>query len=62
MTRVRSADEQMLRRSAVRIGVQTGAAVAVTLSAPAAPDVVPYPTVTGPLGDHLRELQKGVEP
>ncbi|SDK37693.1 Serine/threonine protein kinase [Arthrobacter sp. ok362] len=39
-----------------------GATVAVTLSAPAAPDVVPYPTVTGPLGDHLKDLQKGVEP
>jgi hypothetical protein len=38
------------------------ATIAVALSAPAAPDVVPYPTVTGPLGDHLRELQKGVEP
>ncbi|WP_026537842.1 serine/threonine-protein kinase [Arthrobacter sp. 9MFCol3.1] len=39
------------------------ASIAVALSAPAAPDVVPYPTtVTGPLGDHLRELQKGVEP
>ncbi len=39
-----------------------GATVALTLSAPAAPDVVPYPTVTGPLGDHLKDLQKGVEP
>lgn len=38
------------------------ATVAVTLSVPAAPDVVPYPTVTGPLGDHLKNLQKGVEP
>ncbi|MFE4230512.1 serine/threonine-protein kinase [Arthrobacter sp. NPDC056886] len=38
------------------------ATVALTLSAPAAPDVVPYPTVTGPLGDHLKDLQKGVEP
>ena len=39
-----------------------GAAIAVTLSAPASIDVVPYPTVTGPLGDHLKDLQKSVEP
>ena len=39
-----------------------GVTIAVTLSAPAAPDVVPYPTVTGPLGDHLQELQRSVEP
>jgi hypothetical protein len=38
-----------------------GAAVAVALSTPATPDVV-YPTVTGTLGDHLKELQKSVEP
>ena len=39
-------------------------ATALTLSlAPASPpDVVPYPTVTGPLGDHLKELQESVEP
>ena len=29
---------------------------------PRAPDVVPYPAVTGPLGDHLKDLQKSVEP
>ncbi|MFF2244625.1 serine/threonine-protein kinase [Arthrobacter sp. NPDC058130] len=39
-----------------------GVTIAVPLSAPAAPDVVPYPTVTGPLGDHLKDLQKSVEP
>ena len=39
-----------------------GAVVAVTLSAPAEPDVVPYPTVTGLLGDHLKDLQKSVDP
>ena len=47
---------------AVLAVLAVGATVAVTLSAPAAPDVVPYPTVTGPLGDHLKDLQKGVEP
>ena len=39
-----------------------GATIAVTLSAPAAPDIVPYPTVPGPLGDHLQDLQRSVEP
>jgi hypothetical protein len=52
--------------TAVVLGVLAvgAAASALTLSlAPgAAPDVVPYPTVTGSLGDHLRELQESVEP
>ena len=47
---------------AVLAVLAVGATVALTLSAPAAPDVVPYPAVTGPLGDHLKDLQKGVEP
>jgi hypothetical protein len=34
----------------------------VSLSAQSTPDVVPYPTVTGVLGDHLEELQKSVQP
>jgi serine/threonine protein kinase len=38
------------------------AAVLASLSAQSAPDVVPYPTVTGVLGEHLEELQKSVEP
>jgi serine/threonine protein kinase len=38
------------------------AAVLASLSAQSTPDVVPYPTVTGILGDHLEELQKSVEP
>ncbi|RKO19365.1 serine/threonine protein kinase [Pseudarthrobacter phenanthrenivorans] len=38
------------------------AAVFLTLSAQSTPDVVPYPTVTGALGEHLEELQKSVEP
>ncbi len=37
-------------------------AVLASLSAQSAPDVVPYPTVTGVLGEHLEELQKSVEP
>ena len=37
-------------------------AFAVAVAPPAAPAVVPYPTVTGPLGEHLKELQKSVEP
>ncbi|GGH90245.1 serine/threonine-protein kinase [Arthrobacter liuii] len=39
------------------------AAAAVMMSISARPaDVVPYPTVTGVLGDHLQELQKSVAP
>jgi serine/threonine protein kinase len=39
------------------------AAIGVAIAAPAVPAaVVPYPTVTGPLGEHLKELQKSVEP
>ncbi|MCY1675532.1 serine/threonine-protein kinase [Pseudarthrobacter sp. SL88] len=38
------------------------AAVIMTLSTQSPADVVPYPTVTGELGDHLKELQKSVEP
>ena len=41
-----------------------GAAVSVSasLSPEFAPAVVPYPTVTGTLGEHIQELQKSVEP
>lgn len=41
-----------------------GAAAAVTVagSSPEAPVVVPYPTVSGDLGNHLEQLQKSVEP
>ncbi|PNI07896.1 serine/threonine protein kinase [Arthrobacter sp. AFG7.2] len=38
------------------------AAVLMTLSFQSPPDVVPYPTVSGVLGEHLEELQKSVEP
>lgn len=50
---------------AVVLGVVViaAAAAAVMMSISARPaDVVPYPTVTGVLGDHLQELQKSVEP
>ncbi|MGO4236581.1 serine/threonine-protein kinase [Pseudarthrobacter sp. YAF2] len=43
--------------------VVAAAAAAVLVSVSARPtDVVPYPTVTGTLGDHLKELQKSVAP
>jgi serine/threonine protein kinase len=43
--------------------VIAAAVAAVMMSISARPaDVVPYPTVTGVLGDHLQELQKSVEP
>jgi serine/threonine protein kinase len=38
------------------------AAVWMTLNAQSPADVVPYPEVSGVLGDHLEELQKSVEP
>lgn len=38
------------------------AALTVVLSPESAADVVPYPSVSGTLGDHLQELQKSVEP
>lgn len=58
------------RRRRLRIGaalataVLLGGAAAVTVAAnsPEKPDVVPYPSVSGTLGDHLVELQRSVEP
>jgi serine/threonine protein kinase len=38
------------------------AVVTVAANSPEKPDVVPYPTVSGTLGDHLVELQRSVEP
>jgi serine/threonine protein kinase len=38
------------------------AAVVISLSLPRTPDVVPYPTVSGTLGEHLEQLQKSVQP
>ena len=49
--------------SVALLAVVTGAvAAAVALAAPEPPAVVPYPAVTGDLGQHLQELQKSVEP
>ena len=44
--------------------VLAGAAAALTLVLPpeSAADVVPYPSVSGTLGEHLQELQTSVEP
>ncbi|MGZ4663257.1 MAG: serine/threonine-protein kinase, partial [Arthrobacter sp.] len=38
------------------------AALTAAGSQQSTPDVVPYPMVTGPLGDHLQKLQQSVEP
>jgi len=38
------------------------AALTASLSKQSTSDVVPYPTVTGTLGDHLKDLQKSVQP
>ena len=49
--------------SVALLAVVTGAvAGTVALTAPEPPAVVPYPAVTGDLGQHLQELQKSVEP
>jgi serine/threonine protein kinase len=44
--------------------VLAGAAAALTLALPpeSTADVVPYPSVSGTLGEHLQELQKSVDP
>jgi serine/threonine protein kinase len=47
---------------AVLGGLAVAATVVPSLVAPEAPAVVPYPTVTGTLGEHLAELQKSVQP
>ncbi|MBT2530895.1 serine/threonine protein kinase [Arthrobacter sp. ISL-48] len=47
----------------VTLAILAGAAaLTASLSRSSTPDVVPYPTVTGTLGDHLKELQKSVQP
>jgi serine/threonine protein kinase len=46
--------------AAVALLAVTAAVVAV--ASPRAPAVVPYPVVTGGLGEHLEQLQKSVEP
>jgi serine/threonine protein kinase len=38
------------------------AVIALSVSAPKMPDVVQYPTVTGTMGEHLKQLQQSVEP
>ncbi|WP_373427335.1 serine/threonine-protein kinase [Arthrobacter globiformis] len=50
--------------AALAAAVLLGGAAAVTVAANSAvtPDVVPYPSVSGTLGDHLVELQRSVEP
>ena len=53
---------QVLLSVALLAVVTGGVAAAVALAAPEPPAVVPYPAVTGDLGQHLQELQKSVEP
>ena len=53
---------QILLSVALLALVTGGVAAAVALAAPEPPAVVPYPAVTGDLGQHLQELQKSVEP
>ncbi|AOT05502.1 serine/threonine-protein kinase [Arthrobacter sp. U41] len=66
--RVASGFRQARRRTRILLSLALLAVAAgtvaatVALAAPEAPDVVPYPAVTGDLGQHLQELQKSVEP
>ncbi|MFF2318873.1 serine/threonine-protein kinase [Arthrobacter sp. NPDC058097] len=50
--------------AALATAILLGGAAAVTVAAnsPERPDVVPYPSVSGTLGEHLVELQRSVEP
>jgi serine/threonine protein kinase len=52
----------LLTMFAVLALLAVGAAAVPSLLAPEAPAVVPYPSVTGSLGEHLVELQKSVQP
>jgi serine/threonine protein kinase len=67
-TRAASRFRQARRRTQILLSIallaMITAAVAgtVALTAPEPPAVVPYPAVTGDLGQHLQELQKSVEP
>lgn len=65
--KVRSRKQQLRRRgriimAAVIVVLLAVAAVVLSLSIPRAPEVIPYPTVTGTLGEHLEQLQKSVQP
>nr|WP_217500961.1 serine/threonine-protein kinase [Arthrobacter sp. C9C5] len=44
------------------VALLAAAAVAVSLAVPKPPAVVPYPAVSGDLGEHLKQLQKSVQP
>lgn len=48
--------------SAVLAGLALATAALLAVTAPEAPAVVPYPTVTGTLGEHLEQLHKSVQP
>ena len=47
---------------AVLAVLAVAAAVAVSFATPQTPAVVPYPSVSGSLGEHLEQLQKSVQP
>ncbi|MCP8999061.1 serine/threonine protein kinase [Pseudarthrobacter sp. RMG13] len=64
LSRLRHAGRRFWTVTALGVLAAGAAAAALTLGlAPQPkPDVVPYPAVTGTLGDHLRELQESVKP
>ncbi|RAX44342.1 serine/threonine protein kinase [Arthrobacter sp. AQ5-06] len=64
LSRIRRLERRFWTVAVVGLLAAGAAAAALTFSlAPQpTPDVVPYPAVTGTLGDHLKELQRSVEP
>jgi len=48
--------------AAVALVAAVAAAVGATVTTPEPPAVVPYPAVSGDLGEHLKQLQKSVQP
>lgn len=65
--RITTRFRQASRRTRMLVMLAIIAVIAAVLAvgvavAPEAPAVVPYPAVTGSLGDHLEQLQKSVEP
>ncbi len=66
LTRFRSARRRtrvvVVLAAVALIAGAAAVAASLTLAAPEQPAVVPYPAVTGELGDHLKQLQNSVQP
>jgi serine/threonine protein kinase len=62
LTRFRNAGLRARIAIVLALVAPIAAVSAVAAASPKAPAVVPYPAVTGSLGEHLVQLQKSVEP